>query len=54
MTLCLGNEQVTHYCKVLDTNAFDILIGTDFLHRSPQGETVVFATSFCPILRLRQ
>ena len=37
MTVCLGNEQVTQHCKVLDTNAFDIVIGADFLCRNPQG-----------------
>ena len=36
MTVCLGHEQVTQHCKVLDTNAFDIVIGTDFLHCNPQ------------------
>ena len=36
MTVCLGDEQVTQHCKVLDTDAFDIVIGTDFLRRSPQ------------------
>ena len=36
VTVCLGDEQVTQHCKVLDTNAFDIVIGTDFLRRNPQ------------------
>ena len=36
MTLCLGDETVTQHCRVLDTDAFDILIGTDFLRRNPQ------------------
>ena len=36
VTVCLGNEQVTQHCKVLDTDAFDIVIGTDFLRRNPQ------------------
>ena len=30
VTVCLGGEEVTQHCKVLDTNAFDIVIGTDF------------------------
>ena len=34
--MCLGDEQVTQHCKVLDTDAFDIVIGTDFLRRNPQ------------------
>ena len=36
MTVCLGDEQVTQHCKVLDTEAFDIVIGTDFLRHNPQ------------------
>ena len=36
VTVCLGEEQVTQHCKVLDTDAFDIVIGTDFLRRNPQ------------------
>ena len=38
MTVCLGNEQVTQHCKVLDTDAFEIVISTDFLRRNPQVE----------------
>ena len=36
VTVCLGNEQVTQHCKVLDSDAFDLVIGTDFLRRNPQ------------------
>ena len=36
VTVCLGDEQVTQHCKVLDTEAFDIVIGIDFLRRNPQ------------------
>ena len=36
VTVCLDDEQVTQHCKVLDTDAFDIVIGTDFLRRNPQ------------------
>ena len=36
MTVCLGDERVTQHCRVLDTDAFDIVIGTDFLRRNPQ------------------
>ena len=32
----LGDETVTQHCRVLDTEAFDIVIGTDFLRRNPQ------------------
>ena len=38
MTVCLGDEQVTQHCKVLDTDALDIVISTDFLRRSPHGK----------------
>ena len=40
VTVCLGQEQVTQHCKVLDTEAFDIVIGTDFLRRNPQVKLV--------------
>ena len=36
VTVCLGAEQVTQYCKVIDDNAFEIVIGIDFLRRNPQ------------------
>ena len=34
--LCLGEETVTQHCRVLDTDALDIVSGTDFLRRNPQ------------------
>ena len=36
VTVCLGDEQVTQHCKVLDTDAFDIVIEKDSLRRNPQ------------------
>ena len=36
VTVCLGGEEVTQHCKVLDTDAFDIVIGTDFLRFNPR------------------
>ena len=36
VTICLGDETVTQHCRVLDTDAFDIVIGTDCLRRNPQ------------------
>ena len=27
VTVCLGGEELTQHCKVLDTDAFDIVIG---------------------------
>ena len=38
VTVCLGDEQVTQHYKVLDTDAFDIVIGIDFLRRNPQAK----------------
>ena len=34
--ICLGDETVTQHCRMLDTDAFDIVIGTDFLQRNSQ------------------
>ena len=31
VTICLGDETVTQHCRVLATDAFDIVIGTNFL-----------------------
>ena len=36
VTICLGDETVTKHCRVLDDDAFDIVIGTNFLRRNPQ------------------
>ena len=36
VTICPGGETVTQHCRVMDTDAFDIVIGTDFLRRNPQ------------------
>ena len=36
VTICLGEQTVTQHCRVLDTDAFDIVIGNDFLRRNPQ------------------
>ena len=41
VTICLGDETVTQHCRVLDTDAFDIVIGTDFLRRNPKGKSAV-------------
>ena len=35
VTVCLGDEELTQHCKVLDTNAFAIVIGTDFPCQNP-------------------
>ena len=34
VTVCLGNEEVTQHYKVLEADAFDIVIGRDFLRRN--------------------
>ena len=36
VTVCLDDEQVTQHCKVLNTDAFDMIIGTDFVCRNRQ------------------
>ena len=36
VTVCLGDGQVTQHCKVLDTDAFHIVICTDFLRPNPE------------------
>ena len=36
VTICLGDKTVTQHCRVLDTDAFDIVIGIEFLRSNPQ------------------
>ena len=36
MSLFLCDESVMQHCRVLDTDAFDIVIGTDFLRKNPE------------------
>ena len=36
VTIFLGEETVTQHCRVFDTDAFGIVIGTDFLRKNPQ------------------
>ena len=36
VTICLGDKTVTQHCRALDSDAFDIVIGTGFLRRNPQ------------------
>ena len=36
VTICLADETVIQHCRVLDTDAFDVVIGTDFLRRNPK------------------
>ena len=33
VSICLGDESVLQHCRVLDTDAFDIVIGSDFLRK---------------------
>ena len=48
VTVCLGDEQVTQHCKVLDTDAFDIVIGTDFVRRNPQVKLLSLQRPYAP------
>ena len=36
VTICLGDETVTQHCRVLDTDAFDIIIGTYLYEETPR------------------
>ena len=36
VTICLGDETVTQHCRVLDTDAFDIVIGTSSYEETPR------------------
>ena len=54
VTICLGDETVTQHCRVLDTDAFDIVIGTDFLRRKPPGKNAVPPAPLFFALRLWQ
>ena len=35
VSFCLGSQTVAQHCRVLDADAFDIVIGTDFVRRNP-------------------
>ena len=54
VTICLGDKTVTQHCRVLDTDAFDIIIGTDFIRRNPQGKNAVSPAPLFFALRLWQ
>ena len=47
VTGCLGNEQPTQHCEVLDTDAFDIVMGTDFLRRNPKVKLSSLQRRYC-------
>ena len=34
VSFCLGDDAVMQHCRVLDTDAFDIIIGTDLLRKN--------------------
>ena len=38
MTVCAGDEELSQHSRVLNTDVFDIVIGTDFLGRNAQVE----------------
>ena len=46
VTICLGDETVTQHCRVLGTDAFDIVIGTDFLRRNPWVKMLSLQTPY--------
>ena len=48
VTICLGDETVTQHCRVLDTDTFDIVIGTDFVRRNPQGKMLSLQRPYSP------
>ena len=48
VSICLGDETVTQHCRVLDTDAFDIVIGTDFLQRNPQVKMLSLQRPYSP------
>ena len=54
VTICLGDETVTQHCRVLDTDAFDIVIGTDFLRRNPEVKMLSLQRPLFFALRLWQ
>ena len=54
VTICLGDKTVTEHCRVPDNDAFDIVIGTDFLRRNPQGKNAVSPAPLFFALRLWQ
>ena len=45
-----GLNHYTQHCKVLDTDAFDIVIGTDFLRFNPQTKLLSLQRPFTAIL----
>ena len=46
MTVCLSDEEVTQHCKVLDTDALDIVIGKNFLRRNLQMKLLSLQRSY--------
>ena len=52
LIICLGHETMTQHCRVFDTDALDIVIGTDFLRRNPQGRNSVSPVPLLSALRL--
>ena len=36
VTVSVGDEKVTQHCRVVDTNTFDMVIGTDILRSNTQ------------------
>ena len=54
VTICLGDEAVTQHCRVLETDALDIVIGTKFNRSKPQGKNGVPPAPLFSALQLWQ
>ena len=46
MSICPGDESVLQHCRVLVTDAFDIVIGTDFLRKNRQVKMLSLARPY--------
>ena len=42
----LGNDLMMQHCRVLDTDTFHIVMGTDVLHKNPQVEMLPFQSPY--------
>ena len=46
--ICFGDKFVMQHCRLLDTDAFDIIIGTDFLRKNPQVKMLSLQSPYAP------
>ena len=47
VAICLGDQTVTRHCRVLDTDSFDIVIGTNLLRRNPEVKMLSLKGPYC-------